>query len=201
MLFHGFLDVQTTSQQARDYLVDELRSGNQVRPFITYYKMDIPVFTATFPRIEEFEPSERARQREGQLSQLAWLNSNLGTDGMIFAIDSAIPTTTDDGIEYMQDVLLLFYANKMGAFVAPCAYIFSTDTQSVEWVDRKYDESSIIKSQTSIIAFFASQFFFTKPLLPLDGIISYLEESGFGFNFHEPYSRENIGVARDFLFI
>lgn len=201
MLFHGFLDLNTTAEQAKEYLVGELASGNQVRPFITYYKMDIPLFTAIFPTIEEQDPTVRAAQRENQLSQLAWLNSSLSTDGIVFAIDSAIPTTTDDGVEYMQDVLLLFFANKMGAFVAPCAYVFSADTKSVEWVDRKYDEASIMKSQTSIVAFFASQFFFAKSLLPLDGVLSFMEEKGFEFNFHEPYSQDNIGVARDFLHI
>lgn len=201
MLFHGFIDLTTIVDQAKNYLIQELTSGNQVRPFITYYKLDNPLFSVIFPTIEENEPTARAAQRETQLSQLAWLNSSLSTDGIVFAIDSAIPTTTDDGVEYLQDVLLLFVANNMGAFVSPCAYVFSADTNSVEWVDRKYDEASIMQSQENIVAFFASQFFFAKSLLPLDGILSFIEEKGFEFNFHEPYSLENIGASKEFLHI
>lgn len=193
MAFPTFFDITEASKNAKQYLIDEVQSGNRVRPIATFYRLDMPIFTVKFPLTETHE------DRQKSFAQLAWLNGSLRGDGVLFAIDSAIPLTTHDGETYNQDMFLIFFSNKMGAFADPICYIHSKDTNTVEWVDRDIKPEDIMDSQQQIMLLLASQFFLAYHTVPWEPYVDYLKEKGFEFTFHEPFNNELVGFAQSYL--
>ena len=199
MLYHGFLNITEATDYAKAHLIDQVMAGTSASPMMRFYKVDVPLFTVTFPHIETNDPELRAQERNNHFSQLAWMNSILQGDSVVLGVDSAVAMTTEDDIEYSQDVFLVFFANKMGAFVAPCPYVYSQDSGSIEWVERPIDQNTVMKTQPHIVSFLAGQFFFRHNLLPLDAYLAHLRDKGFEFEFHSHVSESNVAFTHEYL--
>lgn len=190
--FPTFFKINEESEKAKEYLVNELLFNRRVRPIITFFKLDVPLFTIYFPLVDTIE------ERLNTLSQASWLNSSLRGDGLLFAADSVVPVTAD-GETHDQDVFLIFFANKMGAFVEAKAYSHVPGSDSVDWLDIKIEEENIMKSQNYVVTFLASQFFLTEYILPWEEYVEYLKEKGFEFAFHHPFDEKLMHYAQDYL--
>lgn len=193
MSFPTFFRIDEESLKIKDYLVAELINNGKVRPILTFYRIDIPLFTVYFPLVQTQE------ERETTLIQAVWLNSTLKGDGILFGIDSSIGLTDLEGNSYHQDLFLLFFANKMGAFVDPQCYNHNKDDNKIEWVEKQLNEDEIMVSQERIVMFLASQFFFVEHVLPWQPYLNNLKNKGFDFTFHHPFDEKSLQFTQSYL--
>jgi hypothetical protein len=185
-----FFEVKDEIEKAKNFLFTELSNSRKVRPFVTFFRFEIPLFSVYLPLVDT------AEERIQSLRNLTWLNSVVGSNTVFFAIDSSINMVTLTGEDKQQDVYLLFLSNKAGAFVYPLCYNYSSSNNSIEWLeDLKIEDQQVLENQPEIVAFLASQFFLEPKILPFDAYVSFLKEKGCEFTFYEPLSEELIPYA------
>jgi len=194
MSFPTFLNIDSLVNEAKDYLETEITFGRKVKPIFTVCKIDQKLLTVKLPLVDSYD------QRLETLTQLSWLSTSLGTDCLLFAIDSSLTLPNDKGELIDQDVFLVFYSNKMGAMLTPLFYSFDPELNKFQWIDKKIDEKIITDTQKRIILFLGSQFFFPPYSHPWKEYVKYLDSKGFEFVYHHPFSELIVEYAQDCLY-
>jgi len=182
-------DIKAESEEARNYLSDEIVKDRRIRPLLTLYKDKEKILSVHLPLTDTVE------EREVSLYQLSWLTASVGATGVRFIIDTTVSFPQPDETTISKDILLVFYANPIGCMLDICHYEV-LDNGSVAWHPIDLDAEEFIKTQQHLVNLLASQMFFNPHPVPFEQHLGYLESKGHELMYHEPFTPKNLGYAQ-----